>query len=162
MFLSQRMGSFKRNATNQLPTDLALPTILSQPTVAFHLLPLSGATQKASPTTKASNPKETVKKPSHTANRKRTVRTKGSQRQESWSEHSIRSDQPRNSAFVGHITCPMDAAKPKHEKAAPRAFICAQNRGVSNPTRFKTILEARKVSPKTGRYKDSRSAKFLH
>ena len=47
-------------------------------------------------------------------------------------------------------------------QAAPRAFICAQRRGVSNPTRFKTIVEASKVSPKAGLYKDSRSAKFLH
>ena len=47
MFLSERMTSLKRNATNQLPLDLQLPTILSQPNVAFHLLPLSGGTPKA-------------------------------------------------------------------------------------------------------------------
>ena len=61
LFLSERMTSMKRNATNKLPMDLALPTILSQPTVAFE-------------------------KPSQAANRKRKGRTKGSQRQESWLE----------------------------------------------------------------------------
>ena len=44
MFLAERLTSSKRDATNQLPMDLALPTILSQPTVAFHLLPLSSVT----------------------------------------------------------------------------------------------------------------------
>ncbi len=63
MFLSERMTSLKRNATNQLPMDMALPTILNQPTVAFHLLPLSGATQKASSTTKASNPSKGSRSP---------------------------------------------------------------------------------------------------
>ena len=69
---------------------------------------------------------------------------------------------PRNSVCVGHTTCPMGVAKPKQEKAVPRAFICVQSRGVSNPTRFKTIVEATKVSAQAGLYKGSRSAKFLH
>ena len=43
LLMSERMTSMKRGATNQLRMDLALLTILSQP--AFHVLPLSGATQ---------------------------------------------------------------------------------------------------------------------
>ena len=92
MFLSERMISLKRNATNQLPMDLALPTILSQPTVAFHLLPLSGATQKASSTTKASNPKKRSRSP----HRQPTVKGKGGpkgRKGTSWSEHYSRSHQ---------------------------------------------------------------------
>ena len=58
LFMSERMTSTKRNAINQLPMDLALPAILSQPTVAFHLLPLSGATQKAASPNKTANPKK--------------------------------------------------------------------------------------------------------
>ena len=63
MFLSERMTSLKRNAMNQLPLDLQLPTILSQPNVAFHLLPLSGGTPKAPSAAKASNPKKRSRSP---------------------------------------------------------------------------------------------------
>ena len=73
MFLSERLTSLKRNAANQLPMDLALPNILSQPTVAFHLLPLSGTIQKASSTTKTSNPKKRSRSP----HRHPTVKGKG-------------------------------------------------------------------------------------
>ena len=63
MFLAERMTSLKRNATNQLPLDLQLPSILSQPNVAFHLLPLSGGTPKAPSAAKASNPKKRSRSP---------------------------------------------------------------------------------------------------
>ena len=43
IFLSERMTSLKRDATNRIPMDHSLPNILGQPTVAFHLLPLAGA-----------------------------------------------------------------------------------------------------------------------
>ena len=46
-FLSERMTSLKRDATNRIPMDHSLPNILGQPTVAFHLLPLAGAAAKA-------------------------------------------------------------------------------------------------------------------
>ena len=59
----QRMTSSKRNAMNQLPLDLQLPTILSQPSVAFHLLPLSGGIPKAPSVAKASNPKKRSRSP---------------------------------------------------------------------------------------------------
>ena len=84
LFMSETMTSMKRDAANQLPMDLALPTILSQPTVAFHLLPLSGATQKSSPTTRNIKPKETIKKPLQVAKREREERTERSRRQEPW------------------------------------------------------------------------------
>ena len=63
MFLAERMTSLKRNAMNQLPLDLQLPTVLSQPNVAFHLLPLSGGTSKAPSAAKASNPKKRSRSP---------------------------------------------------------------------------------------------------
>ena len=63
MFLSERMAPLKKNAMNQLHLDLQLRTILSQPNVAFHLLPLSGRTQKASSAAKASNPKKRSRSP---------------------------------------------------------------------------------------------------
>ena len=69
----------------------------------------------------------------------------------------------RNSDFVGHTISQTGVAKQRQEKAAPKESICAQqSRGVSNPIRFKTIVEAAKVSPKAGPLKDNRSAKFLH
>ena len=58
MYLSERMTSLKRDAQNQLPLDLQLPAVLSQPNVAFHLLPLSGGAPKAPSAPKASNPKK--------------------------------------------------------------------------------------------------------
>ena len=63
MYLSERMTSLKRDAQNQLPLDLQLPAVLSQPNVAFHLLPLSGGTPKASSAPKASNPKKRSRSP---------------------------------------------------------------------------------------------------
>ena len=73
MFLSERMTSPKRNALNQLPLDLRLPDVLSQPNVAFHLLPLAGSTPKVPSAPKASNPKR--KSRSH--RRQQTPKGKG-------------------------------------------------------------------------------------
>ena len=67
----------------------------------------------------------------------------------------------RNSDFVGRTISQTGVAKQRQEKAASKESICAQSRGVSNPVRFKTIVEAAKVSPKAGPLKDNRSAKFL-
>ena len=63
MFLAGRMTSLKRNALNQLPLDLQLPTVLIQPNVAFHLLPLSGGTSTSPSAAKASNPKKRSRSP---------------------------------------------------------------------------------------------------
>ena len=152
MFLSESLTSLKRNAANQLPTDLALPNILSQPTVAFHLLPLSGTIQKASSTTKTSNPKKRSRSP----HSKRKRWTQRSQRQKSWSKHSSRSKQqsvrnsPSNSVFVGHATSPTVVAKPKQEIAAPKAFICAQSRGAQTPLASRPSLRRTKFHQRLG------------
>ena len=47
IFLAERMTSLKRDATNRIPMVLALPNMLGQLTVAFHLLPVAGAAAKA-------------------------------------------------------------------------------------------------------------------
>ena len=76
MFPSERLTSLKRNAINQLPLNLTLPTILNQPNVAFHLLPLSGTAPKAAPAAKASNPKKRSRSP----RRQQPVKGKGGQK----------------------------------------------------------------------------------
>ena len=53
LYMSERMTTLKRNAVGELPLDVLLPNVLIQPTVAFHLLPLSGSTSKASSSSKA-------------------------------------------------------------------------------------------------------------
>ena len=63
MFLSERMTSLKRNATNQLPLDLQLTAVLGQPNFAFHLLALSGNSPKAPAAPKSSNPKRRSRTP---------------------------------------------------------------------------------------------------
>ena len=157
----------KRNALNQLPLDLQLPTVLSQPNVAFHLLPLSGGTSKSPSAAEASNPKKRSRSP-----RKRN-QSKAKEGQKVVQEKAVAqtsqqasSTKPwrrlRSNAFVGHTICQMVVAKLKQGKVAPRAFTYVPSRGVSNPTRFKTIVEAIQVSPMAGLYQDSRSAKFLH
>ncbi len=59
LFLSERMNRVKRHAANELPLDQILPTILSQPTVAFHLLPMAGtSTPKAANSAKPQSPEK--------------------------------------------------------------------------------------------------------
>ena len=168
MFLSESMTFLKRNAMNQLPLDLQLPTSLSQPNVAFRLLPLSGGTPKAPSAAKASNPKKRSRSP----RKQQPVKGKGGRKARPGKNrgpnipagliNKALRRRLRSNASIGHTICQMVVAKPKQEKGAPRAIIYAQSRGVSNPTRFKTIVEAIKVSPMAGLFQDSISAKFLH
>ena len=51
LFMSEKMNTLKRSA-RALRLDVLLPSILNQPTVAFHLLPLAGSANKASSSTK--------------------------------------------------------------------------------------------------------------
>ena len=53
LYMSERLTTLKRNAIGDLPLDTLLPSVLIQPTVAFHLLPLSGPSSKASSSSKA-------------------------------------------------------------------------------------------------------------
>ena len=52
LFMSEKMNTLKRSASGTLPLDILLPSVLNQPTVAFHLLPLAGSAIKASSSTK--------------------------------------------------------------------------------------------------------------
>ena len=52
LFMSEKMNTLKRSANGTLPLDILMPTILNQPTVAFHLLPLAGSAKRASSSTK--------------------------------------------------------------------------------------------------------------
>ena len=54
LFMSEKMNALKRSADGTLPLDVLMPTVLNQPTVAFHLLPLSGSANKASSSVKTS------------------------------------------------------------------------------------------------------------
>ena len=74
IFLAERMTSLKRDATNRIPMDLALPNVIGQPTVAFHLLPLAGAAAKAASTKE--KPSGTKKRPRSPA-RQSKAGTKG-------------------------------------------------------------------------------------
>ena len=170
MFLSERMTSLKRNAMNQLPLDLQLSTILSQPNVAFHLLPLSGGTPKAPSAAKASNPKKRSRRgrkqqpvdQSKAKEDQKVVQAKAMAQTFQQASSTKRWRPHRSNAYVGRTICQMVVAKPKQEKAAPRAFIYAQSRGALNTTLFKTIVEIIRVSPMVGLFQDNRSAKFLH
>ena len=66
LYMSERLTTLKRNAVGELPLDALLPGVLIQPTVAFHLLPLSGSASKASSSNKAP---ATERKRSRTPNR---------------------------------------------------------------------------------------------
>ena len=52
LFMSEKMNTLKRSASGTLPLDILLPSVLNQPTVAFHLLPLAGSVNKASSSTR--------------------------------------------------------------------------------------------------------------
>ena len=53
LFMSEKMNTLKRSANGTLPLEILIPTILNQPTVAFHLLRLAGSANRASSSTKA-------------------------------------------------------------------------------------------------------------
>ena len=52
LFMSEKMNTLKRSAGGTLPLGILLPSVLNQPTVAIHLLPLAGSVNKASSSTK--------------------------------------------------------------------------------------------------------------
>ena len=87
-----------------------------------------------------------------TSQRQRTTKT--SFRQKPWPKHSSRPHQ-RSAG-----DCQMVVAKPKQEKAAPRAFIYAQSRGASNPTLFKTIVEVIGFSTMVGFFRATDQPSF--
>ena len=139
---------------------LQLPTVLSQPNVSFHLLPLSGGIPKAPSAAKASNPKKRSRSP----RKPQPVKGKGGPKGRSGKSRgpNIPAGLINKALETPQKQRQMVVAKPKQEKVAPRAFTYVPSRGVSNPTRFKTIVEAIQVSPMAGLYQDSRTAKFLH
>ena len=132
MFLSETMTSLKRNAMNQLPLDLQLPTILSQPNVAFHLLPLSGGTPKAPSATKASNSKKRSRSPANSNQPKakedqKVVQAKAVSQTFQQASSTKHWRLHRSNTCAAHTIC----SKSIH--------LCAEP-GASNPTLFKTIV----------------------
>ena len=68
LHMAETITSLKRNAAGEMPLALALPNVLTRPTVTFHLLPLasSGSTPKAAtkPSPNKRKHEDTLQKPS--------------------------------------------------------------------------------------------------
>ena len=74
--------------------DLALPNVLGQPTVAFHLLPLAGAAAKAAPTKqKPSGTKKRSRSPARQSKAGTKRRSQRQEREATRTKHPSRIDQ---------------------------------------------------------------------
>ena len=159
------MNTLKRSASGALSLDALLPSILNQPTVAFHLLPLSGSANKASSSTKTP---ATERKRSRTPTRhqpKSKGRGKGKSKKGRGPnvlsaligkllKHHKRID------FVGLSICQMDAVQQSQVKPVPKDCTSAQNLGASSTILCNSIVEATIVSPHVPGCKGSLSANF--
>ena len=135
IFLAERMTSLKRDATNRIPINLALPNVLGQPTVAFHLLPLAGAAAKAAPTKeKPSGAKKRSRSPARQAKAEPKERKESNEDQTSQQDCSTKPwKRLRNRGFAGDSTSPTVVRQPSLRKVVPKTSRFVPNRGALNP-----------------------------
>ena len=150
LYMSERLTTLKRNAVGELPLDTLLPGVLIQPTVAFHLLPLSGSASKAS----SSNKAPATKRESRTDLSQRTkAEEKANQRRVAGDQMSpplslgkpLRHHKRRDCAGVS--TCQTGAMQPTQVKPVPKGCMFVPSQGASSTIRCKIIVEPKNVSP---------------
>ena len=165
LFMSEKMNTLKRSASGTLPLDILMPTILNQPTVAFHLLPLAGSANRASSSTKTP---ATERKRSRTPTRpqpKNKGRGKGkSKKGRGPNVPSALIGKALETALekdcVGLSPCQMDAVQQSQVKPVPKDCTCAQNLGALSTILCNSIVEVAIASPHTPGCEGSLSANF--
>ena len=165
LFMSEKMNTLKRSADGTLALDVLMPTVLNQPTVTFHLLPLSGSTNKASSSVKTSS---TERKRSRTPTRpqpKSKGRGKGKSKKGRGPNVPVPSSEKllrhhRRRDCVGHSICQMDVVQPNQVKPVPKDCTCAQSQGALSTTLCNNIIEAMTVSPDIPGCEGNLSANF--
>ena len=145
--------------------DILLPTVLNQPTVAFHLLPLAGSANKAS--SSAETP-TTERKRSRTPTRhqpKNKGRGKGKSKKgrgpnvpSALIGKALETPQKKRLCWAFNLR--MDAVQRSQVKPVPKDCTSAQNLGASSTTLCNNIVEATIVSPHTPGCKGSLSVNF--
>ena len=152
LFMSEKMNTLKRGANGALPLDVLLPSILYQPTVAFHLLPLAGSANKASSSTKTP---ATERKRSRTPTRHQPKnKGRGKGKSKKGRGPNVPSaligkalETPQKKDCVGLSICQMDAVQQSQVKPVPKDCTSAQNLGASSTILCNSIVEATIVSP---------------
>ena len=154
LYMSERSTTLKRNATGDLPLDTLLPSVLIQPTVAFHLLPLSGPATKASSSNKAT---VTERKRSRTPTRpqpKNKGKGKGKSKKGVRGPNvpsaligKARLRRHKRRDCAGLSICQMGATQPSQVKPVPKGCMFVPSQGASSTIRCKIIVEPKKVSP---------------
>ena len=154
LYMSERLTTLKRNAIGELPLDTLLPSVLIQPTVAFHLLPLPGSASTASSSSKAP---ATERKRSRTPTR---LQPKNKGRGKGKSKKGVRGPtmspllslgrplrHHKRKDCAGVSICQTDAMQPNQVKPVPKGCMFVPSQGASSTIRYKIIVEPRNVSP---------------
>ena len=160
LFMSEKMNTLKRSADGTLPLDVLMPTLLNQPTVAFHLLPLSGSANRASSSVKTS-----------TTERKRSrIPTRPQPKSKGRGKGKSKKGRGPNvpSALIGKALetpqkkrlCWAFNLQPSQVKPVPKDCTCAQSQGALSTTLCNNIIEAMTVSPEIPGCKGNLSANF--
>ena len=162
LFMSEKMNTLKRSADGTLPLDGLMPTVLNQPTVAFHLLPLSGSANKASSSVKTST---SERKRSRTPTRpqpKSKGRGKGKSKKgrgpnvpNALIGKALETPQKKRLCWAFNLPNGCSAAKP-----VSKDCTCAQSQGALSTTPCNNTIEAMIVSPKIPGCKGNLSANF--
>ena len=112
------------------------PTILSQLTVAFHLLPLAGtSTLKAATLAKPQSPEKRPRSANQGRGKRKgksRKRRQGAQSANCTNWQSIGNGPEEE--IVCHSICQPGAMLPNQEKPAPEVYTFAQNQGVASTT----------------------------
>ena len=165
VFMSEKMNTLKRSANGTLPLDILMPTILNQPTVAFHLLPLAGSANRASSSTKTP---ATERKRSRTPTRPQPKnKGRGKGKSKKGRGPNVPSaligrllKRHRRKDCVGLSTCQTDAVQQSQVKPVPKDCTCARNLGALSTILCNSIVEVTIVSPHTPGCEGSLSANF--
>ena len=147
LYMSERLTTLKRNAIGELPLDTLLPSVLIQPTVAFHLLPLPGSASKASSSSKAPATERKGQEHRPDLSQRTKAEEKANQRRVSEDPMSpllslgrpLRHHKRKDCAGVS--ICQTDAMQPNQVKPVPKGCMFVPSQGASSTIRYKIIVE---------------------
>ena len=166
--MSERLTTLKRNATGNLPLDTLLPSVLIQPTVAFHLLPCRDQQLKQVHPAKHQSLKGKGRGRQPDLSQRTKAEERANQRRASEDpmspplslERHLRRHKRRDCA--GLSICQMGATQPNQVKPVPKGCMFVPSQGASSTIRCKIIVEQGKFHPKNSAARAAGWAIFLN